>query len=119
MLPSEVSGLFSVGSALSSGAAWVDALGARSFARPEVEELRARLRQHDIAWRQVAVDDSLPVRLVERLRDLPAIPQDLLLREGALLQPIGQRLPFEVLHDQEVDAIPARRRHGGRRCGDA
>ena len=36
-----------------------------ALGEPEVEQLRAGLRQHDVAGLQVAMDDALPVRLVE------------------------------------------------------
>ncbi len=51
------------------------------------------------------MDDARAVGLVERVRDLDADPERLLLRQGALLQPVGERLAFEVLHHQVVDAV--------------
>src|SRR2546426_6941882 len=47
----------------------------------------------------------MPMGLVESPRDLDSEPQDLLEGKRALLQPIGERLAFEVLHDQEVDPV--------------
>src|SRR5437016_3674636 len=31
------------------------------FGEPEIEQLHARLREHDVRWLQIAVDDSLPM----------------------------------------------------------
>ena len=49
--------------------------------------------------------DPLPVRLVQRIRDLDGDLQRLIQRQRALLHPLGQRLPVEILHDQEVDPV--------------
>ena len=43
---------------------------ARQLREAEVEQLRARLRQHHVAGLQVAVDHALPVRGRQRVRDL-------------------------------------------------
>ncbi len=51
--------------------------------------------------------DALPVRLVERVRDLDGDLERLIERERPLFQPLGQCLPVEVLHDQEVDPVLA------------
>ena len=40
--------------------------------QPEVEQLRAGLRQHDVGRLEIAVDDAVPMRLVERVGDLAA-----------------------------------------------
>ena len=73
------------------------------FRQPEVEQLHAGLRQHDVAGLQVAVNDPLAVRLVERVGDLRAVAQHLLGRQRPLGQARGERLAFEKLHDQVVD----------------
>ena len=51
------------------------------------------------------MDDPQPVRLVQGVGDLDAVAQELLGGERALVQPLGQRLSLEVLHD-EVIAVP-------------
>ena len=51
------------------------------------------------------MDDPLPVRPVEGVRDLKAVPEHLIERERPFHQPIRQRLPLEVLHDEELDAV--------------
>ena len=71
----------------------------------EVEQLRARLREHDVAGLQIPVDDARAVRLVERRRDLDRRLERLVDRERALRQPIRQRLAFEILHDEERGAV--------------
>ena len=38
--------------------------------QPEVQQLRAGLRQHDVGGLEIAMDDALAVRLVERVGDL-------------------------------------------------
>ena len=42
----------------------------RFFGEPEVEQLHAGLGQHDVAGLQVAMDDAVAMRGVERGRDL-------------------------------------------------
>ena len=49
--------------------------------------------------------DALPVRLVQRVRDLDGNLPRLIQRQRALLQPLGQRVALQVLHDQEVDGL--------------
>ena len=53
--------------------------------------------------------DALPVRRVRRIRDLDSDLERLIERQRALLQPLGQRLPVEILHDQEVHEQRLRR----------
>jgi len=48
---------------------------------------------------------ALLVRLVQGARDLDAVPQRGLERQRPPLQPIRQRLAFQVLHDQVVDSF--------------
>ena len=66
----------------------------------EVEQLDARPRQHHVAGLEVPVHDPLPVRLIERVRDLDAVAQRLVQRKRSLREAIRQRLAFEVLHDE-------------------
>ena len=73
--------------------------------QPKVQELRPRLGQHDVAGLQIPMHDPLPVRLVQRIRNVDGDSQRLIQRQRALLQPLGQRLPVEILHDQEVDPV--------------
>ena len=49
--------------------------------------------------------DPLPVRLVQRVRNLDGDLERLIQRQRALLQPLGQRLALQLLHDQEVDPV--------------
>ena len=76
-----------------------------ALGEPEVEQLGAALGQHDVAGLQVAVDDAGAMRLVERRRDLDRDLQRLVERQRALRQPVGQRLAFEVLHDEKRRAL--------------
>ena len=55
---------------------------------------------------QIPVDDPPPVRLVQRIRDLDGNRECLIEWQRTLLQPLGHDLPVEILHDQEVDAVP-------------
>jgi hypothetical protein len=48
------------------------------------------------------VDDSLPVRLVQRVGDLDPIPQELLTRHRSLVELRGERLALQVLHDEVI-----------------
>ena len=51
------------------------------------------------------MDDPLAVGAVEGLRDLDPVAQGLLEGKRAPLQPLGEGLAFQVLHDQVVDPI--------------
>jgi hypothetical protein len=75
------------------------------FRETEVEQLGAILRQHDVPWLQVAVNDAAVVRLVERIRDLDAGLKRLSERKRTLHQQIRKRLPLEVFHDQKVGPV--------------
>ena len=72
---------------------------------PEVEQLRAGLGQHDVGGLEIAVDDALPMRLVEGVGDLGRDLQRLVERERPLLEAGGERLPVEMRHDEEVRAV--------------
>ena len=73
--------------------------------QPEVQELRPRLRQHDVARLQVPVHDALPMGRVQRLGDLDGALERLLQRQRPLLQPLGEGLALQVLHHQVVDTV--------------
>ncbi len=79
----------------------------RRFREPEVEELGTRAGQHHVRRLEIPVDDAVPMRLVERIRDLAAVPDDVLDRQRPLGQALRQRLALEELHDQEIDAVCA------------
>jgi hypothetical protein len=73
--------------------------------QPEVQQLRSRAGQHDVRRLQVAVDDALPVCLVEGIGNLNRDLQNLRYGEGSLAQSGRQRLAFETLHDEIVGLI--------------
>ncbi len=73
--------------------------------QPEVEQLRAALRQHDVPGLQVPVDHALPVRGAQGVRDLRGDRQRLLQRQRPFLQALRERLPGEVLHHEEHLAL--------------
>ena len=45
------------------------------------------------------------MRLVQRIRKLDGVAQNLIQRQRTFSQPVCQRLPFQVLHDQKMDSI--------------
>jgi len=51
------------------------------------------------------MDDPLFVRPLERVGDLRAVPEHLVGRKRPLLDPIGERLAFDHLHDEEMRAL--------------
>ena len=59
----------------------------------EIQQLRARRREHDVARFEIAVDDALPVRAVQRIGHFHRNPQGLVRRQCASPQPIGKRSP--------------------------
>ena len=69
----------------------------RSFAPAVVSMMLPGLRSR---W-------TIPCRcgLVQRIRYLDGDLQRLIQRQRAFLQPLCQRLPLQVLHDQEVDPV--------------
>ena len=74
-----------------------------ALCQPEVEELGALPREHDVARLQITMHDPTAMRLVERIGHLDGDPQRLGAREPAALEPLGQGFAFEQLHDQKED----------------
>ena len=62
-------------------------------------------RSHDTP--PYPMNDPQPVGAGERFGDLVGRPECLVERNRPVLQTAGQRLPVEILHDQEVDAVLA------------
>ena len=60
-------------------------LGDAEVADLDEVALAAHVEQHDVLGLEIAVDDALVVRLVERAEDLPADVSDALEREGEVL----------------------------------
>jgi hypothetical protein len=71
-------------------------------AQPKVEQFRATLREHHVGRFEVAMNDPARVRLVQRVGDLPSVLEHLREWQRTLSQPIGERLPVDVLHDEIV-----------------
>jgi hypothetical protein len=73
---------------------------------PEVEHLHLLVRRDlHVGRLQIAMDDPFLVRRLERLGDLQRDLQRLADRDRAALQPLGQGLTFDQLHDQKVTAV--------------
>lgn len=51
------------------------------------------------------MDNSLPVRLVQRIRDLGAVTQHLIERQRPVHEAVRERLALEIFHDEVLDAI--------------
>jgi hypothetical protein len=71
----------------------------------EVEQLRARFRQHDVRGLEIAMDHSLPVRFIECIGDLDRIFQSFFKWKWTSRQAIGKGFSFEVFHDKEIHAV--------------
>ena len=72
----------------------------------EVEYLRpTAIVDHDVSRLDVAVHDAVSVRLLESVGNFGGDAHDLADRHRAALQPIAQRLPFDVLHGDEGRAV--------------
>ena len=73
---------------------------------PEVEQLRARLRQHHVAGLEVAMDDPLLVR-ARRARRRSARRTCSTWSSGSapFCEPVGERLALEQLHHEEVASV--------------
>ena len=59
----------------------------------------------DVGRLDVAVDQAAAVRRGQRLSDFTRIAHGVVDRQGSAAQPVAQRLPFDVLDDEEVDAV--------------
>ena len=75
------------------------------FREAKIEQLRAARRQHDVGGLQIAMDDPVAMRVVERAGDLDRVRQRLVQRQSPVRQSRGQRVALEVLHDEEVDLV--------------
>ncbi len=85
----------------SSACALGDQLG-----QPEVQYLGLAARAHeDVGGLDVAMDDPLGVRGVERVGDLDAEIEDLLQLERLALDAVLERLAFQELHGDEALAL--------------
>ena len=71
----------------------------------EVEDLDLPVRRElHVGGLEVAVDDSLLVRGLERLGDLPGDGEGLVEGERPALQPLGEVFALDELHDEGADA---------------
>jgi hypothetical protein len=78
----------------------------RRLRQSKIEELGcAAFRDHDVGGLQIAVHDSGPMRSVQGIADLHPDAQQFRQRQCAAAQPVGQGLPFQVLHHQEIGAL--------------
>ncbi len=78
----------------------------KSLGQPEVEQLQTRARHHHVGRLQVTVHDPLPVSLFQRVGNLDSVAQHLLDRQSpAGRQAVGQRLSFQVLHDEVLRPV--------------
>ena len=73
----------------------------------EIQQHRAALRQHDVAWLDVAMDEAGLVRGGEAAGNLCGVLQGLLQRKLAAAQPVGQSFPVEKFQNEEINAILA------------
>ena len=87
----------------------VEDLELRRLRQTEVEELRAGARDHDVPRLEIAMDHASAMRAVERLGDLRAVLENIGQRQRAALEPVGERLALEQLHDQIVIADVVKR----------
>jgi len=75
--------------------------GGCEVCKAEVKDLDDSLAgDHHVAGLQIAMDDALLMRGLERLGHLARDVQCFGERHGSALQPRGQRLPVDELHDQ-------------------
>jgi hypothetical protein len=75
------------------------------FRQSEIQQLRARLGQHDVAGLEIPVHDAGLVRGGEGIRDLNRNLKRLVEWQGALHQAVRQRLALQVLHDEVRRAV--------------
>ena len=73
--------------------------------QPEVHQLRAGFRQHDVPRLQVAVHLAALVCALQAVAYFPALTKNLFQRQWPFTQPVGQSFAFQILHHQEADAV--------------
>ena len=78
-----------------------DALLLCELGKTEVEQFRAGLRHHHVAWLQIAMDDAAAMRGGERARNLDGVLERGVERHRAAR--LGERGAVEKLHDQKTD----------------
>src|SRR5437879_3268301 len=85
IVPCAVMASFAVGS-------WGSGVARRllpQFRQAKVQQLRTRLGQHDVAWLQIAMRDTLSVSFIQRIGDFDGVLQNLLQRQGTFLQSVS------------------------------
>jgi hypothetical protein len=76
----------------------------RGFREAEVQQFHGAVGLHlDVGGLDVAVDDSLFVRALQRLRDLFRDRQCVVDGNGARREPLGEIFTIDPLHDECVD----------------
>ena len=72
------------------------------FRQPEIQNLDAGFRDHDVAGLEIAMNDALAVRLDQRSHNLRGIEERRLHRKRSALQPGRDRLALHQFHHQVV-----------------
>ena len=70
--------------------------------QPEIQDLHPGFGQHHVAGLQIAVDDALFVRRLQRGGDLPGVTNRLFLGQRTLFQPGRDGLPLHQFHHKVV-----------------
>ena len=78
---------------------------AKGFARPKSRSLTPRLGNHDIVGFEIAMDNGAAMGFIERVGDLRAIFQNLVVRERSTPQSGAESFAFEALEDEVVRAL--------------
>ena len=102
IVPCAVIGSFAVGSCESGSGRSGFLLQLR---QTKVQQLRAGLGEHDVAGLQIAMRDAFAVSLVQRVGNLDGVLQHLLHRQRTFLQPLRERLAFEIFHHQKINSV--------------
>ena len=71
----------------------------------KVEQLGTGLSQHHVGGLQVAVNDAVPMRMIERLGNLDRMAQDLVSGQGAASETVRDRFALQQLHHEVVAAV--------------
>src|SRR5262245_38583859 len=75
------------------------------FCQTEIEQLHSSLRQHDVSWLQIAMDDAVLMRLVKRIRNLNPDLKTTRNGQRSVLQLLSQRLSFEIFHNKVINPV--------------